>query len=70
MLHPPAFEHELFGSVRDAIPWLEQSLIDAAPLPPGALKAACETLRAAVKGSGAHDQPEAKGASGKMSPRL
>jgi hypothetical protein len=73
MLHPPAFEHELFGSLRDAIPWLEENSSDAARFPPGALKAACETLRAAATGGGAHDPAEASdasGASGKMSPRL
>ena len=70
MLHPPAFEHELFGSVRDAIPWLEQNSGEGAPFPPGALRAACEALRAAAQASGSRDQHEPSEADRKVSPRL
>lgn len=50
MIHPPAFQHELFASVRDAIPWIERDLLTDGPSPHGsALLAAVETLRAISK---------------------
>jgi hypothetical protein len=50
MLHPPAFQHELFASVRDAIPWIERDLVVEGGAPQGSgLLAAVETLRAIPK---------------------
>jgi hypothetical protein len=50
MIHPPAFQHELFASVRDAIPWIERDLLVEGGAPHGSsLLAAVETLRAIPK---------------------
>jgi hypothetical protein len=47
MIHPPAFQHEMFASVSEAIPWIERDLVAEAGAPQGsALLAAVETLRA------------------------
>jgi hypothetical protein len=50
MIHPPAFQHQLFASVRDAIPWIERDLVAEGGAPHGSeLLAAIETLRAIPK---------------------
>lgn len=50
MLHPPAFEHQLFASVREAVPWIEEVLGKGdGGYSSSALLAVVEALRASAR---------------------